>query len=74
MQLINGYTGVITIQKKIANMTITKKVLNISVLVGLLLSVSACVNTQSTPSMVDYSYVPPTNVLAATPNAGIDEF
>ncbi len=77
MHLLNGYTGTTTIQKKFAkfaDMTNTKKALNIAALIGLMLSLSACVNTQSSPSMVDYSYVPPSNVLAASPNPGIDDF
>lgn len=40
----------------------------------MLLNATACVNTQSAPTMLDYSYVPPSHVTAATANYGIDDF
>jgi len=53
--------------------TITKKAINVTVLAYFLLNLSACATSQS-PTMENYSYVPPTNVLAPTPNPGIEDF
>lgn len=55
-------------------MTYTVKALKAAIALFLLASTTACVNTQSAPTMLDYSYVPPNYVTAATPNYGIDDF
>ncbi len=54
--------------------TYTAKALKAAISLFLLMSVTACVNTQSAPTMLDYSYVPPNQVTAATANYGIDDF
>ena len=54
--------------------TFTAKALKAAISLLLLTSVSACVNTQSAPTMLDYSYVPPNYVASGTPNYGIDDF
>lgn len=43
-------------------------------LLALALSTTACVNTQSAPSMLDYSYVPPQYVSGGGAAYGIDDF
>ena len=40
----------------------------------ILLSATACTAPQNSPTMLDYSYVPPTNIGAPVQNWGIDDF
>ena len=54
--------------------TYTAKAVKAAISLFLMFSVTACVNTQSAPTMLDYSYVPPNYVTASTPNYGIDDF
>jgi len=54
--------------------TYTVKAVKALTALFLMFSVTACVNTQSAPTMLDYSYVPPNYVNASTPNYGIDDF
>jgi hypothetical protein len=54
--------------------TITKKAINVTVSVLVLFSVSACVSTQTTPSMVDYSYVPPSSGISTVTTPGIEAY
>ena len=52
----------------------TAKTIKAALSLFLLLSATACVGTQSAPTMLDYSYIPPNQVTAATVNYGIDDF
>lgn len=49
------------------------KALKNAILLCLLASTTACVSSQSAPTMLDYSYVPP-NHTSVTPGYGIDDF
>lgn len=53
---------------------ITKKAINVTLLVSLLMSLSACAVSQGAPSMMDYSYVPPSNVLAPAPMPTLEDY
>jgi hypothetical protein len=39
-----------------------------------LTSLTGCINTQGVPSMVDYSYVPPSKVLSAPVMPGLEDY
>ncbi len=58
--------------------TYAAKAAKAAVSLFLLLSASACVSGGSpeinAPTMLDYSYVPPSQVTAATPNYGLEDF
>lgn len=43
-------------------------------LLALALSATACVNTQTAPSMLDYSYVPPQYVSSGNTPYGLDDY
>jgi hypothetical protein len=58
---------------KIMTMT-TKTITKFTLLALILSSVTGCINTQSTPSMVDYSYVPPSKVVAAPAMPGLEDY
>jgi hypothetical protein len=50
------------------------RIIKTTVIASLLMSLAACTNTQTTPSMVDYSYVPPAQVMTPTTSPGIQDF
>lgn len=55
-------------------MTNTKKIINVALSALVLLSVSGCVTPKSAPSMVDYSYVPPSAGYSPTTTPGIESY
>ena len=74
MQISYSYTAPIN-EVQIINMTTnTTKFFKVTASLLLLISMSACTNTQTSPSMVDYSYVPPSQIMSNTPLPSLEDY
>lgn len=74
MQIINGYNHHIKEVKYTAMKTQTTKTLKVLFAAALLLGQTACTGVQSSPGMVDYSYVPAQRGVSVVPAPGIQDY
>lgn len=55
-------------------MLLVTKTIKTTVFAALLLSLAACTGAKTSPSMLDYSYVPQNNVVSVYQQPGIEDF